>query len=123
MGDYLQQRQVFVSGRESLGRTGNTKAKETRISRTERLRIDVRNFAALAEIANQESQLAKSLTIFWSKSTLLSLLMHKGALRRCFFGRRPERRSDGSLIVAATIVASTRTLCRASSKSPNDTYT
>jgi len=29
MGDYLQQRQVYVSGRESLGRAGNTKAKET----------------------------------------------------------------------------------------------
>jgi hypothetical protein len=29
MGNYLQQRQVYVSGRKSLGRAGNTKAKET----------------------------------------------------------------------------------------------
>ena len=44
MRNYLKERQAYVSGRQSVGRSGNTKAKDTRIPRTERLRIDVREF-------------------------------------------------------------------------------
>jgi hypothetical protein len=42
MGDYLQQRQVYVSGRESLGRAGNTKRNFVRTCRMSRSRVTAR---------------------------------------------------------------------------------
>ena len=85
MGDYLQQRQVYVSGRESLGRAGNTKAKETRIPRTERLRIEVRNFVRTRRMSRSRVTARQVLEYFLEQKHLVVPLDAQGRFEKLHF--------------------------------------
>jgi hypothetical protein len=85
MGDYLQQRQVYVSGRESLGRAGNTKAKETQIPCTEWLWIEVHDFVHTHQMSRARITACQVLEYFLGQKYVVVPLDAQGHFEKLHF--------------------------------------
>jgi transposase len=85
MGNYLKENQAYVSGKQMIGRAGNTMAKDTRIPRTERLRLDVRDFVRARRKDKSRVTARQVLEYFLEKKHLVIPLDAQGRFEKVPF--------------------------------------
>ena len=69
--EYFAHRRIYISGKNSTGRTGNTMPKETRIPRTKALLIEVRTFVRSRRLRKERVTCRQVLDFFIQNNQLL----------------------------------------------------